>query len=92
MEKWNNKTPIPTFIKEQNLIGIHIDWRSNTPVGFIMEKGDPCKRMDFEVANDVVRSLEIGEENWTTPHLERLAIYYYDNNGVKLVSKENESI
>lgn len=87
---WNKTQSISTFVEENNLVGIHIDWRTNTPVVFYVEENDPCKRMNREMANDLVRFLELGEDNWAAPHCKRLAIYTYDDNGMELVSKAGE--
>ena len=87
---WNKTQPIPDFVENNNLVGIHIDWRTNTPVVFYMEENDPCKRMDFEMANDLVRYMELGEINWATPHCTRLAVYTYDNDGVQIVSQPGQ--
>jgi len=79
--QWNKKQNIKSFVEENNLVGIHIDWRTNKPLVYFMEEGDPCKTMSKEMANDLVRHLELGEEYWSAPHCKRLAIYTYNNSG-----------
>jgi hypothetical protein len=89
--KWNGSQSIQSFVQDNSLIGIHVDWRTNTPVVYYMEQGDPCKRAGRSMANDIVSCLELGENNWAAPHCKRLAIYTYDDeDGMDLVSRAGE--
>jgi len=88
--KWNGTQSIQSFVQDNSLVGIHVDWRTKTPVVFYMEENDPCKRMNRSMANDLVRFLELGEDNWSVSHCKRLAIYTYDHHGMEMVSRAGE--